>query len=206
MNSFITNYLKIAGGTFTATSATLTLGSINSCNTARNLDYTAGTFNHNSGYFKVIQSRGAAASCNSTSELNFIAGFTLYDFEVNAAANGAGWYAFTNYTNSNKIIVDRNFYNYGPIFNINVDLSGDIYINKSNINIGSGLITLIGNASQNYNFAGSIPSESIRINKTGGSVQAAGGTTTLQTYGLTLSQGTFTAPSGTLGLGASVSR
>ena len=195
-----TQYMKLTGGTFTATSGTLTLGLSNSCSTVRSLDYTAGTFNHNNGRFKVIQGRSGGGSCHATSELNYIASFTVYDLEFNVPATSGGWYSYLNYINASKITVARNYYNYGHMVNLSVDVSGDLYLNKNN-GTGSGIINLVGTGSQNFNYTNaSTASEIIKINKTAGTVQAGSGTN-LAAYALELNQGTFIAPTGTLTLG-----
>jgi hypothetical protein len=203
-NILIQGGLSVSAGTVTLSSATTTVG-YPFCGTKTVLNITGtGTVAHNNGRFKVAQRRPTATSCVATGNMNFANGFTLYDFETQAEG-GVSWAEVLTPTSGTTLNVLNNFYDYGQTVNFNIDLTGSLFVNKAVPNSTTNYVRMVGTGLQEYTFQpGSFVTNTLKIDKPSGAVQAASGTTDLSLFSLELLQGSFTAPSGVLTLGTDV--
>jgi len=193
----------LSGGTFTSTSGTLTMGTDTPSG-----DYTAATisgsatFGHNNGTieFKTDNPPGCVAA-NIT--LNIPSSVTLNNVVFDIKNFGGGRVCDTPYL---TVISGQSLRVDGDLNLANVKLIGEVILNGNlSVNSGSyggpGTITLSGAASQTYSYETGGTAPNIKVNKSTGSVVPAPGTTDFRMGTLTLEQGSFTAPTGTITVG-----
>jgi hypothetical protein len=196
--------LSLSAGAFTMTSATTTVGT-QTCGTRTMLNYSGGTLAHNNGRFKIAHRRPVGQSCHAIANMTFPNGFTVYDLETQADSAG-GWNNTMTPLNGTLMNVLRNFYDYGHTVNFDIDLAGDLFVNKSNPTSTTRQIRLMGAGTQEYTFnPASIVANKIKIEKATGSVQASLGNTEFGAFAFELAQGSFVAPTGTLSVGTEIS-
>lgn len=203
-NMTIEGGLTVSGGNFQMTSATTTLGTI-SCGTRTMLNYSGGTLSHNNGRLKIAHRRSPAASCNSTANLSFPNGFSVYDFETEGSY-AAGWNSSIDPLNGTLLNVLNDYYDYGQTTNINIDLGRHLFVNKNNTINTAHRIRMMGSVDQEYTYTpGSQVSNRLIVDKATGQVSSAPGNLNLSVFAFELLQGTFTAPSQTFTVGQDIS-
>lgn len=200
-NITVTSTFTQTGGVFTAPTATFAIGQEECTGSKLIFSITGGTFNHGSGRLKFQQGR-TVGSCQGHYSIAVPAGFTVYDLEFTSLIGSGGWTSAANRAGgmTDPIKVLRNFYDYGPIQNLNFDVEGDVYLENTN-GVGAGVLKLVGTTDQKIITTGVQPSQLMRIAKSSGQVLPEVGVTNIWLYGLDLVQGSFTAPTGTLILG-----
>lgn len=200
----LTDHLLLSGGTYNATSSSTTVGTP-LCGTKEILTVTGGTFSHSNGRLVIKHGRPNGGSCHSTAQLNFPAGFTVYDFEMNALSHSSGWMSYAAATGSTTLQVANRFFDYGPVQNFNIDVAGDVFLENTNTDAyganPAGVIRIMGTGAQTYDSSGGLTSAIFKVDKASGTVGAAAGTTRLAVYGFNLAQGSFTAPTTSVTLG-----
>ncbi|MFN4896123.1 MAG: beta strand repeat-containing protein, partial [Pseudomonadota bacterium] len=204
------NNFTLISGTFRAPSSTMTvLSTVEADKTV--FTFSGGTFTHSSGTLRFRtspssdQTRALTISLASTLTVNNL----IYEagFQQSASDGDRAW---TLAGASGRIIALGDLtIRRSPDFTPLADQSSRPIANggtievRGNLNIGpgtyGGTTTLLLNSTTNqiYSFAGAI-SPPIQINKTSGTVSPHASTSDLTTRALTLSNGTFTAPGGTL--------
>ena len=202
-NMIITGGLTVAAGSFTLPSVTTTLGEIR-CGAKNILIFTGGSLVHNNGRLKIAHQRGGG-SCNSVANISFPNGFTVYDFETEGQAV-PGWSNVMMPLNGTLLNVLNNYYDYGHRAEFDIDLSGNLFVNRNNPFSTARHIRLMGAGTQQYTYTpGSEVTNKIKIEKASGVVEPAPGNNNLATYAFELAQGSFTAPPAVFTVGASFS-
>jgi hypothetical protein len=204
----MTEKFQLSGGTYTATSASTSLGTP-SCGAKEVLRVTGGIFNHGNGRLVVLQARSNGSSCNGDAQLYFPPGFAVYDFELNATPQSGGWISNAVAMNATTLLVENRFYDYGQVLKFNLDVEGDVFFENTNNELYSanpdGVIRLMGTGDQKYSSSGSTPSGILKVDKATGLVEPEIGISNLNVFALEVAQGSFTAPIGNLTLGKVVS-
>ncbi len=191
-----TGTFALSGGTFTSTSGNFTItGSRGFSQTIFN--HSAGTFNHNNGTVNINPNQTGCSQITYT--IDVIAGTDFYNLGLNASpscsvnpaiASGSG--DVVNVTND--ITHTDGFVTGAFAFQRNL-------IVGANADGGSGTITANGSGAQTYAYTSGGRTAKLDVNKSAGTLSAAGGTTDFACQGFLLQAGTFTAPSGTLNSG-----
>jgi hypothetical protein len=195
--------LTVTGGNYQMTSGTTTVGTT-TCSTKTMLNYTGGTLSHNNGRFKLAHRRGSGISCSAVANFSFPNGFTLNDFETQGDY-ASGWTNTANATNGNQMNILGNYYDYGHTVNWNIDLSGNLFVNKTNPASTSAYVRFSGAGAQEYSFAGSTVANKIIVFKTSGVVQPALGNINFSVFAFDLNQGSFVAPPSVFQVGTDIS-
>ena len=180
--------LHIAGGSFTSTAGTVQFTGFNEFQIYM-IRQTGGVFLHNGG--KLDFSPNSGWCCNPL-WVEFINGTDLFDVRLNqGGSNGM----YVQFVNSPRIL--------GELTHDDGLLFGDVYL-EGNLTIGpnadggNGFINFVGNGNQTYGYTGARRrTGGVIINKTGGTVQAAPGTTEFDVTTFQLISGSFKAPTGT---------
>lgn len=186
--------LSVLNGSFTAPSGTLTLGTQSDVSMTV-LNIASGTtFNTNTG--TVSFSGAASGGCGSKIwTVSVPAGFSFANVStsVNCTCNAGVL------TTASPITIAGNFAHTGGTLSGSWNVAGHLTIGAGAMT-SSGSITLNGNGAQTYSRS-SGATVALIINTTG-TVAPAGGTTSLAAYSLSVLNGSFTAPTGTMTLGA----
>ena len=198
------------GGTFTSTSGTLSTTFLAPTTVLADMFIVSGaaSFVHNNG--KVVLA-GVAYTCGNSQPRYYR--FTapsaspLYDLELNGSIDTChGTIPSFQPSGSTTTVLNSFTHTRGNFLaNLATDailLSGNLIVASTATNpagswVWPGKIKFIGTAAQEYSVGGSGRTGHIEIDKTGGSVSYAAGTTALAASQFTLTQGAFTAPSGT---------
>lgn len=199
----------LSGGTFRAPTATWTLGRT-ICGADRTLfEVSGGTFLHGSGLLRIIESRNPTGSCNNTYTVNYVPGLRLFDLELYSQDSGGSWKTISSPGPlvTEPLIVERNFYDYGPANDLSLRVRGNVYLENPNgfsgdfMRVGSGKIILDSGSDQEIHTSGTKVSQVMRVEKVAGSVVPAAGVTNIWLRGLEVIDGIFEAPTGILRLG-----
>lgn len=192
----------LSGGTFTSTSGTLTVTLATTSSTYGTFfTQSGGTFTHNSGTVVFNPDKTCCGGSNATFTAD-VTSLSLYNVEVNASADSDGSTTRLNLGAGDSIAVNGNLTitdgalesgTWNLAGNLIVGASADIYTTGQ-----SGIINFNGSGDQTYTYSAGGSSAAIVINKSTGTVSAAGGTTALTIAKFTLTAGSFTAPSGNL--------
>ncbi|MCK6376012.1 MAG: hypothetical protein L6Q69_18200, partial [Zoogloea sp.] len=188
-----TSPFQLLGGTFTSTGSTLTL--------RHEFLINGGTFSHNSGTvvftfligtgFKTINitANGTAAFNNLTftgSPTN-LGNSIIFAIQAGDTLQVASLFTFKRSGGSGPLIANGG----------TIELSGNVDFG-SGATGGTTLLKFLGTGSQTYTNADSLGRlPVVEVDKTGGSLSAAPGTTRFGSTGFTLTQGTFGGPTGT---------
>lgn len=199
----------LSGGTFRAPTATWTLGRT-ICGADRTLfEVSGGTFLHGSGLLRIIESQNPTGSCNNTYTVNYVPGLRLFDLELYSQDSGGSWKTISSPGPlvTEPLIVERNFYDYGPANDLSLRVRGNVYLENPNgfsgdfMRVGSGKIILDSGSDQEIHTSGTKVSQVMRVEKVAGSVVPAAGVTNIWLRGLEVIDGIFEAPTGILRLG-----
>jgi hypothetical protein len=192
-----------SGGTFNASSGNTTIGRFVVGNdTVMNI--SGGTFNHNSG--TVIFDSLNECCDGGTITANVNSSITFNNVEVNITINfGVANIGELVLGAGDTAIVLGNLTHTDGILNGAWQLEGNLIVGSAADSgrenfYSTGSITLNGSGAQTYTHSGSGRTAKIIIDKASGSV-ASSGSTTLNVSGFTLTQGTFTAPTGVMIVG-----
>lgn len=193
--------LRIAGGTWTSTSGVLTISNSGYgylCTSMTSFNRTAGTFAHNNGTLHLVG--GSGGYCNSTQLISATSAINLYHLDLDNTYSGYG--GGMGYTATQPLNVAGNLTIHasvgGSVFaSGTINLSGNLY-GLSGAAGGAGTVNVIGNGTQVYtgSTSGILPNVVVNTSGTFG----PSGATDLSAKSLTLQQGAFTAPNGTLTL------
>jgi hypothetical protein len=205
-----TSSFTLAGGTFNAPTGNLTIYPTASAN-ATVFTYTAGTFNHSNGtlrfrnpaigngttYTYTISLASALTVNNLQYEASISAAYNDRDRILSLTGAAAKFIVLGDFTMRRATGFTPANLQGGPYANGGtIELRGNAVIDAG-ANAGSTLLKFNGTGTQTYSSNGGL-APAIEIDKTAGSVSAASGTTDLTTIALTLTQGTFNAPTGNL--------
>lgn len=191
----INGTFTLSGGTFTSTSGTLEVGrNIGSNETI--LTVSSGTFSHNNGTVKFNPSGNGfgifTADINTT--------LTLYNIEV---SNGLNLGDVITTGSGDTIIAINDFTHTNSALSGSWEVQGNVVIGSS-ADGGTGTLTMTGTGSKTYTYTASGIAAHLRINNATLAVTANTGTTALRTTLFSVLAGTFTAPTGTLTIGTSL--
>lgn len=195
----------MTGGNFSSTSGILTLTPLNASSTI--LSFSAGTtFSHNNG--SVVFSK--LSNSFSTYDINVDSTLTFFNLRLTGGNSCCNNNRIWQIAAGDRLIVENDFQmgsnSSGPSATTQanggtIEVRGNITLDKE-ARGGTTVLELTGTANQTYTLSagGDIKDclPILRVNKTGGSVTAAGGTTLLCIASLELVQGSFSAPTGTL--------
>ncbi len=207
----------LTAGTFTAPSGTLQIGLRADWTISDATDgftvLTGSTFNHNNGTLKFD---GAAyANCGSTvTSMVFVpSGLNLFNLTIAADQinpNACGYSTLLGSVNfatgTNINILGNLSIEDGAMMGGLLNLSGNLVLGCASAFVcaegeGTTRVAMVGSGVQTYTAQGAARGPVLEINKTGGSVGPAGGTTSLYLSKFLLQAGSFTAPSGTMAVG-----
>lgn len=191
----INGTFTLSGGTFTSTSGIFEVGrNIGSNETI--LTVSAGTFSHNNGTVKFNPSGngfGVFTADISTT-------LTLYNIEV---SNGLNFGDVITTGSGDTIIAINDFTHTNSALWGSWEVQGNVVIGSS-ADGGTGTLTMTGTGSKTYTYTASGIAAHLRINNAALAVTANTGTTALRTTLFSVLAGTFTAPTGTLMIGVSL--
>jgi len=200
-NITINGTFTLAGGAFTAPSGTLTVSGPNA-SVATIFTYGGGTFNHNNGTLKFDFPNSPGGDIAHTISLaNTLTVNNLIFDSTYPGPQGVYTMTYSLSGSSATFVVGSNFTMKATIRPVTVN-GGTIEVHGNVIGAGwasggSSVLLLDGSGDQQYTWSGGeLPY--FAINKTNGTVTPSTGTTALRVRTFTLTQGAFTAPSGTL--------
>jgi hypothetical protein len=207
---------SLTGGTFTSTSSTLGLGSAYDVGLepeANVLSVTGGTFNDGGGTVAF----NSQTSGQSGSYFHIVPGtsLTLNHVMVNITNTFDPTAAGMLIVDTGKVVVRGNLTHQGGMLDGAWELQGNLNVGANAIgwahhggctvfHAKNESLTFVGTGAQTYSYAAGGQTARLRINKTGGSVSPAGGTTAIQVNGFEMLAGTFNAPSGVLSVGMNI--
>lgn len=194
--------LTIQQGAFTAPSGTFQLTGAkvpNGCSTATLFNKIGGTFSHNNGTTKLTGATNSYCNGNytiaGTSAINFYH-LEFDNYYASFSENGSYFYSTQTLNVAGNLTIGATA-GVTKVYSATINLIGNL-ISLSGAAGGDATINIIGNGTQKYfGSTGTLPA--IVVNTTG-SLGPDIGTTNLNASTLTIQQGTFTAPTGTLTL------
>ncbi len=204
-NITINDRLTLNGGAFTSTSAILELSKISNTGFVILKQAAGSTFAHNNGTVKLTTSEGACAMPTFTIEPD--TNIVFFNVEISGQNTGCGSGITKTAVASGKTATVLNDLlhtsgNIGGAWELKRNLVVGALATSDRVN-PSSVIRFSGTGAQTYAYTAGGRTAEIEVNKTaGGAVTAAGGTTALTTQKLKLTQGDFTAPTGTLSIGS----
>jgi hypothetical protein len=194
---YIYDALSIRGNTFNSTSGSLYFDLPSRTITFFNL--TSGTFNANGGHVRVIENNGIGGHAGYTYTFSNTAGSTsLQDLTVDLDRAGYGSHFTMNIPTGQEIVVNGDFNYLEGTLTGNISAKGNVTHDLVYQNI-NGFVTLNGAGNQvitGTNVQGRLPN--VIIDKVSGNVTCSGD---IGVHTLTLTNGNFVAPNGTLYLG-----
>jgi hypothetical protein len=194
-----TEALDLQAGTFTAPTGTLKLKNSVGCSTANLFNISGGAFNHSNG--KVLFTAATTGYCYPLIPITSIAAFNFYDIEFDQYYASSG--ASLGYTANQPVNVAGSFTQGAGQGSISIEsgtfnVSGNL-VALSGAGGGNATINVVGNAAQLYTGSATAFLPKIVLN-TSGSLGPNAGVTAFGAQALTLTAGTFTAPTGILHL------
>jgi hypothetical protein len=187
--SFAVQSFKIISGTFTAPTGDFFIGG-SLCGTYTVFTQSGGTFTHNNGRV-VIDPTGCWPS-GYVMDVNTSTVF--YNVKINTGGYNCNTASGDTVKADNNLEVTSGVLNSGCY-----SIKGNLVIENSSSG-GAGQVIFTGSNNQTYSCATGRAC-AVTVNKTGGSVSAASGTTTFATQGFKLLAGSFTAPTGNFKIG-----
>ncbi|OQB36252.1 MAG: hypothetical protein BWY09_01990 [Candidatus Hydrogenedentes bacterium ADurb.Bin179] len=195
----------LAGGSFTSTSARLTIALSGNTSTHTIFDYSGGAFAHNNGTLRFATT---AAIANDYTEAFLVSlPLVLHHLEYMGGNSNSGryrGYALT-LSGSGSVLVEGNFTLQGNTSSHGVIAMGGTIAVQGNITVGSRAMgsttTLLVNGSGNQTYTatgGRWPR--LTVDKPAGTTFTPLDAPNLNTYGFRLLSGDFTAPTGTFSL------
>ncbi len=194
-----TGLFALSGGTFTNTSGNFTIsGTRNPSQTL--FTHSGGTFNHNNGTFIINPNQNSGA--NAIYTIDILPATTFYNVIVNGTA---GWGTSTIATGAGDVVIASNDLTHTDgIISGTFEVKNNLIVNTT-ADAGLGTITFSGTGAQTYAVTGTPRTCKIAVDKLSGAVTPAGGTTNFYMQGFTQTLGDFTAPTGTMNVGGTLS-
>ncbi|MBL7812771.1 MAG: choice-of-anchor D domain-containing protein [Bacteroidetes bacterium] len=188
---------NLAAGTFNAPTGSLNVGG--TLTTSQTVfSHSGGTFNHNNGTVSINPNQPSCSQLTFT--VDVIPATLFGSLQLNATPS-CGINPIITSASGDVLTCDNDVTHTDGIFSGNISFKGNLVVSNT-ADGGTGIFTAEGNANQTYAFTtGGARTCQLVVNKSGGSLSAATGTTDLSIQAFTLTAGTFNAPTGTLNIG-----
>ncbi|HRG58857.1 MAG TPA: hypothetical protein PK323_07835, partial [Bacteroidia bacterium] len=191
---------SLTGGTFTSTTANLSIGGSQGSTTI--FTHSAGTFNHNNG--TVVLNPQVPGCVAGSYNIDVIPATQFYNLTLNGTQSCGNLANFTTGAGDNLQVNNDLTHNDG-VFNGAVSFVNNLIIGTS-ADGGSGTITAVGVGAQTYTVDPTAPRTAhLVVNKSAGALTPNVGTTALSVVKFSLLQGDFTAPTGNFKIGGAQS-